>query len=88
RAARPHIQEIKGLLLIGGSVWLAIAMASYYRPIDDPGAAGSNWGGLVGFYFANLAFMATGVAGYLFSVLGVAWGLVLVARKEVKLPAL
>ena len=88
RAARPHIQEIKGLLLIGGSVWLAIAMASYYRPIDDPGAEGRNWGGLVGFYFANLAFMATGVAGYLFSVLGVAWGLVLVARKEVKLPAL
>lgn len=86
--SRPHIQEIKGLLLIGVSIWLAIAMASYYRPIDDPGAAGRNWGGLVGFYLANLAFMATGTAGLLFSVLGLAWGVVLVARKEVKLPAL
>lgn len=88
RASRPHIQEIKGLLLIGGSIWLAIAMASYYRPIDDIGAQGRNWGGLVGFYLANLAFMATGTAGLLFTVLGFAWGLVLVARKEVKLAAL
>jgi len=87
-AARPHIQEIKGLLLIGLSMWLAVAMASYYGPIDDPGAQGHNWGGVVGFYFANLAFMATGTAGFFFSVLGMAWGLVLVARKEIKLPAL
>jgi DNA segregation ATPase FtsK/SpoIIIE-like protein len=87
-AARPHIQEIKGLLLIGVSLWLAISMASYYRPHGDPGALGRNWGGLVGFYLANLAFMATGTAGLLFSALGLAWGLVLVARKEVKLPAL
>ncbi len=87
-SSRPHVQEIKGLLLMGVSIWLAIAMASYYRPIDDPGAEGRNWGGLVGFYLANMAFMATGAAGLLFSVLGFAWGLVLVARKEVKLPAL
>jgi S-DNA-T family DNA segregation ATPase FtsK/SpoIIIE len=85
RGISPHVQEICGLTLIGLSLWLAVAMASYYRPFDDPGAAGRNWGGQVGFYFANLVFMAGGIAGALLAVLGVAWGAVIVARKTLSL---
>jgi len=83
-----HVQEIKGLALFGLSLWLCVSMASYYRPIDDPAAQGLNWGGQVGFYLADLAYMATGVAGILLAGMGMAWGLVLVARKRVGWPAL
>jgi hypothetical protein len=86
--SRGHIQEIKGLALFAFSLWLCVSMASYYRPIDDPAARGLNWGGQLGFYLADLAYMATGVAGILFAALGMAWGLVLVARKRVGWPAL
>jgi S-DNA-T family DNA segregation ATPase FtsK/SpoIIIE len=78
-----HVQEIKGLLLLGGALWLFVAMVSYYRPIDDPGAAGRNWGGQVGFYLADAAFKVAGIAGLLFSLLGLCWGCVLVARKRI-----
>jgi S-DNA-T family DNA segregation ATPase FtsK/SpoIIIE len=81
----PHVQEICGLTLVFLSLWLFVAMVSYYRPFDDPGAAGRNWGGQFGFYFANLVFMASGVAGLLFTVLGAMWGVVIVARKKVGL---
>jgi S-DNA-T family DNA segregation ATPase FtsK/SpoIIIE len=86
--AAGHVQEIKGLALFGVALWLCVSMASYYRPIDDPAARGLNWGGQIGFYLADLAYMATGVAGILFAALGMAWGLVLVARKRVGWPAL
>ncbi|MCC7014515.1 MAG: DNA translocase FtsK 4TM domain-containing protein [Planctomycetes bacterium] len=88
RASAAHIQEIKGLLLIGLSLWLFVAMASYYAPPDDPQAVGRNWGGRVGYYYAMGAFAAAGNAGYFLCVIGLAWGVVLVARKEMKLPAL
>ena len=87
-ARSDHVQEIKGLALFGLSLWLCVSMASYYRPIDDPAASGLNWGGQVGFYLADVAYMATGIAGLLFAALGMAWGLVLVARKRVAWPAL
>ena len=86
REARAH--EIKGLLLIGVSVWLLVAMATYYRPIDDPGAAGRNLGGQVGFYLADSALLATGLAGFLFGLLGVAWGVVILAHRRVAFPSL
>ena len=81
-------QEIKGLLMIGFSVWLLIAMGTYYRPFDDPAAAGRNLCGKVGFYFADMAFLATGLAGVLFGLLGLAWGLVVLARREIAFPSL
>ena len=56
----PHAQEIKALLMLGSSLWLFIAMASYYAPFDDPAAVGRNWGGQVGFYLANAAFISSG----------------------------
>jgi DNA segregation ATPase FtsK/SpoIIIE-like protein len=78
-----HAQEIKGILLIGFSLWLAISMASYYRPFHDPQADGMNWGGQLGFYLAGAAFIGAGLAGLIFALLGVCWGAILVARKEV-----
>jgi len=87
-ARADHVQEIKGILLFGLALWLCVSMGSYYRPIGDPAAKGLNWGGQVGFYLADLVYMATGVAGLLFAALGMAWGLVLVARKRVAWPAL
>jgi S-DNA-T family DNA segregation ATPase FtsK/SpoIIIE len=81
----PHVKEVIGIVLIFVSLWLSVSMVSYYRPFDDPGAGGRNWGGQVGFYFANLVFMASGVAGLLFAALGIAWGVVIVARKQVGL---
>lgn len=83
-----HVSEIKGLLLFGVSLWLCVAMASYSRPFGDPVSRGLNWGGQVGYYLADLAYVGAGVAGLLFAGLGMAWGLVLVARKRVALPAL
>lgn len=83
-----HVSEIKGLLLFGVSLWLCVAMASYSRPFGDPVSRGLNWGGQVGYYLADLAYVGTGVAGLLIAGLGMAWGLVLVARKRVGLPSL
>ena len=77
-------QEIKGILLIGLALWLAVSMFTYWAPHDDPYARGKNWGGQLGFYLANSAFIAFGLAGYLVAFLGLAWGLVLVARKQIQ----
>jgi S-DNA-T family DNA segregation ATPase FtsK/SpoIIIE len=88
RKTAAHIQEIKGLLLIALSLWLAVSMVSFYAPPSDPQAQGYNWGGLVGYYYAKGAFAAAGNAGAFLCVLGCAWGVVLVARKEVKLASL
>ncbi|MCY3003746.1 MAG: DNA translocase FtsK [Planctomycetota bacterium] len=86
--AAAHLQEIKGLLLIALSLWLAVSMVSFYAPPDDPGADGYNWGGLVGYYYAKGTFAIAGNAGLFFCVLGMAWGVVLVARKQVQLASL
>ncbi|MDP6839953.1 MAG: DNA translocase FtsK 4TM domain-containing protein, partial [Planctomycetota bacterium] len=83
-----RLQEIKGLAMTGLSLWLLISMVSYYTPFDDPRAVGRNWGGQAGFYLANWAFIAIGLAGYLFGLLGLFWGLVTVARKHVSWPGI
>lgn len=83
-----RLQEIKGLTLIALSLWLLVAMVSFYAPPADPGAAGHNWGGEAGYYLAHGAFIIAGWASYLIVVLGVAWGFVIVARKQVSWPAL
>jgi S-DNA-T family DNA segregation ATPase FtsK/SpoIIIE len=81
-------QEIKGLLLIGLSLFLLVAMGTFYRPIDDPLAEGHNLGGQVGFFMADAAFKAAGLGGVLLGLLGVAWGFVLLTRKQVAFPSL
>jgi len=83
--AASHLQEIKGLVLIGGSLWLFLSLLSYRRPY---GVEGLNWGGQAGFYLADLVFVGIGWSGYLVVFLGLTWGLVIVARKRLGLPAL
>jgi S-DNA-T family DNA segregation ATPase FtsK/SpoIIIE len=83
-----RLQEIKGLSLIAASLWLLIAMVSFYAPPTDPLAEGRNWGGEAGYYLAHGAFLVAGWSSYLIVVLGLAWGVVILARKEVSWPAL
>ncbi|MDP6538883.1 MAG: DNA translocase FtsK 4TM domain-containing protein [Planctomycetota bacterium] len=83
-----RLQEIKGLILIGTSLWLLVSMVSHYAPPDSPDAVGLNWGGQAGYYFAHGALLAAGWGGYLIALLALAWGFVLLARKEVAWPSL
>ncbi|MCH2106610.1 MAG: DNA translocase FtsK 4TM domain-containing protein, partial [Planctomycetes bacterium] len=85
---RDRLQEIKGLFLVGFSLWLFVAMVSFRQPMGGLGTEGYNWAGGVGFYLADSVFKFTGWASYVLPPLGVAWGVVLVTRKEVAFPAL
>jgi len=85
---RDRLQEIKGLFLIGFSMWLFMAMVSFRQPLGGLGTEGYNWAGGVGFYLADSVFKFTGWASYVVPLLGVAWGVVLVTRKVVAFPAL
>jgi len=81
-----HLQEIKGLALIGLASWLAVSMASYH--VDTNVADGHNWGGQAGWYLASYVYVGLGWAGYLLVFLAVTWGAVLLARKRVSWPLL
>ena len=83
-----HLQEIKGLFLVGFSLWFFVAMASFRAPLVDPDSVGMNWAGGLGYWLADGGFRLTGWASYLIPFLGVAWGVVLVTRKQVAFPAL
>lgn len=78
-----HAREVLGIVMLFASLWLFVAMLSYYRPYDDPGGSGMNWGGRVGHYLATAAHSIAGAAGLMFAFLGGCWGVVLVARKSV-----
>jgi len=80
-----HLQEIKGLLLIGISMWLLLALSSFH---EVAAVGGANLGGQVGWYLGGLLFSALGWSGYLIVFLGAAWGTILVARKRIAFPAL
>ena len=81
-----RVRELGGLLLIGVATWLLVSMASYYTPLDDPEAAGRNWGGAVGYWLADGSFRFTGLSGYLLAFLGICWGAIVVAGQRVELP--
>ncbi len=81
-----HLQEIKGLALIGFSLWLAVSLWSYHVPYSAD--AGANWSGKAGFYLAGWVYLGIGWAGYLVCFLCLTWGAVLVGRKRVGLPTL
>ena len=78
-----HLREIAGIVLIGLASWLLLSMVSY-----APGDGGGRWGGQAGWYLAENVFIAIGWSGFLLIFLGLAWGTVLVARKEVAFPTL
>jgi hypothetical protein len=80
-----RVRELLGLVFIGFGVWLILSMATFYTPFDGaPG--GTNKGGRLGFYLADWAFRGVGYSGYLLALLGLAWGVVIVARKSVDKP--
>ncbi|MEM9800688.1 MAG: DNA translocase FtsK 4TM domain-containing protein, partial [Planctomycetota bacterium] len=82
-----RVRELGGLALIGLSVWLLVSMATFGTPL----VAAPGWtdlGGKVGHYLADGAFRAVGLSGYLLAVLGLLWGGVVVARREVRMPML
>ena len=83
-----RLQEIKGLALMGLSAWLVLSMVSFYTPYGDPGAKGHNWGGQLGFFLANGALRIAGLGAYLAGLLGLVWGFIILARKEVAWPAM
>jgi S-DNA-T family DNA segregation ATPase FtsK/SpoIIIE len=87
-ATAARLGELKGLCLIAFSLFLLLALISFYRPVSDPAAAGWNWCGKVGAYFANCALVALGWASFLLCFLGGSWGLVLLARKKLSMPVL
>jgi hypothetical protein len=78
-----RLTEIKGLALLGLCAFLFVSMVSYYTPYADPGARGWNWGGKVGFYLANGAYMALGFASYFALLVAVGWGCTMVAGRRV-----
>ncbi len=82
-----RVRELMGLLQIGLFIWLLVSMSSYHEPYHEaPG--GANLGGKVGFYLAQWALSFIGLSGYLFAVLGICWGFVIVARKSIDLPVI
>ena len=87
--ASVHLQEIKGIVLIGFSIWLLASLASY-APVnlgtEEAGTDGRNWGGQAGWYLASWAYTAVGWSGYALVFLGLSWGAVLVARKRMSWP--
>ncbi len=87
-ATAGHLREIKGLCLVGFSLFSLIALVSFYAPYHDPGARGHNWAGQVGWYIANGAFCAIGLSAYFGVVLGLVWGAVLISARPVSLPML
>ena len=72
---------------MGMSLWLLLSMATFSTP-REAAPPGSNLGGALGHYFANGALFSVGLSGYLLAALGVLWGSVIVARKEVRMPIL
>jgi S-DNA-T family DNA segregation ATPase FtsK/SpoIIIE len=78
------LQEIKGLLFVFFSLWLGIAVASFWAPLGD--ATGVNFGGALGFYLARQALVAIGWSAYLFCFLGLAWGVVLMSGRQIVFP--
>ncbi|WP_419190681.1 DNA translocase FtsK [Saltatorellus ferox] len=82
-----RVRELGGLVLVGMSLWLLLSMATFITP-REAAPAGSNLGGALGHYLADGALSAVGLSGYLLAALGILWGSVIIARKEVRMPIL
>src|SRR5882672_9661438 len=60
-----RLREIKGIALVGFALFLFVSLFSFYAPHGDPGAKGWNWGGKVGWFFANLLLRGFGLSALL-----------------------
>ncbi|MCP5020779.1 MAG: DUF87 domain-containing protein [bacterium] len=86
-ATAARVLELAGLLMIGLSIWLLLSLFSFHMPFEAVGS-GHNLGGRVGFFLAKFSLTFLGLSAYLLAVLGLSWGFVVVARKEVELPVI
>ena len=82
-----RIRELGGLALVGTSIWLLLSMVTFSTPLAAA-PDGANLGGRLGHYLANGAFCAIGLSGYLLAILGMLWGAIVVARREIRMPML
>jgi len=82
-----RIRELGGLALVGTSIWMLLSMATFSTPLAAA-PEGANLGGRLGHYLANGAFCAIGLSGYLLAILGIFWGAIVVARREIRMPML
>lgn len=82
-----RVLELAGLLMIGLSIWLLLSLFSFHMPFEAAGSS-YNLGGRVGFFLAKFSLTFLGLSAYLLAVLGLSWGFVVVARKEVELPVI
>ncbi len=82
-----RIRELGGLALVGTSIWMLLSMVTFSTPLTAA-PEGANLGGRLGHYIANGAFCAIGLSGYLLAVLGIFWGAIVVARREIRMPML
>ena len=86
--AQSRLREIAGLASLAFALFLFVALASYRTPHNDPLSASWNWCGQVGWYCAHLVKASAGNAGFLLCFLFAAWGVVMVAGREVRMPGL
>ncbi len=86
--ARARLREIAGILSLGLALFLFVSLVSYRQPHDDPQSAGWNWCGQVGWYVAHIVKATIGNAGFLLTFLFGAWGVVMVAGREMSFAGL
>jgi S-DNA-T family DNA segregation ATPase FtsK/SpoIIIE len=80
-----RLQEMKGLALVGFSLWLLAALVSFdSRAGENQG----NWGGQAGAYLARWVYAGLGWSAFALALLALAWGAVLVTRKRISMPFL
>ncbi|MDG1490847.1 MAG: DNA translocase FtsK 4TM domain-containing protein, partial [Planctomycetota bacterium] len=82
-----RIRELGGLALVGISIWMLLSMVTFSTPLAAA-PEGANLGGRLGHFLANGAFCAIGLSGYLLAILGIFWGAIVVARREIRMPML
>jgi len=82
-----RVRELGGLALVGTSIWMLLSMVTFSTPLAAA-PEGANLGGRLGHYLANGAFCAIGLSGYLLAILGIFWGAIVVARREIRMPML
>ncbi len=87
-ATHSRLREIGGLVMAGTALFLLLALATYATPYADPGNAGWNWAGEIGFYIANGIKVTIGNAGFFLVFLLGAWGCVLVGGRTATIVSL
>src|SRR5208337_3711082 len=90
-AASPHsigrrLQEIKGVIAVTGSIYLALALFSYNKwdrsLFTFSNTPTGNYGGIVGAYVSDAVISFMGIAGYMSPLLLMIYGVRNILGKE------